>query len=33
VLLGVLVAATVLLGLAWSPLMDFADRSARFFVG
>jgi len=33
VLLGVLAAATLVLGVAWSPLMDFADRSARFFLG
>ncbi len=33
ILLGVLVAATLVLGVAWSPLMDFADRSARFFLG
>ena len=33
VLLGVLTIATVVLGIFWGPLFDFADRSARFFIG
>jgi NADH-quinone oxidoreductase subunit N len=33
VLLGALAIATVVLGVAWWPLADFAGRSARFFVG
>lgn len=32
-LLGALVALTLVLGLAWGPVMDFADRSARFLLG
>jgi NADH-quinone oxidoreductase subunit N len=32
-LLAVLSVATVILGVYWVPLFDFADRSARFFVG
>ncbi|MFP6663718.1 MAG: NADH-quinone oxidoreductase subunit N [Deltaproteobacteria bacterium] len=33
VLLGVLTIATLVLGVYWTPLIDFADRSARFFIG
>jgi NADH-quinone oxidoreductase subunit N len=33
VLLGALAVATVVLGVAWWPLADFAGRSARFFLG
>jgi NADH-quinone oxidoreductase subunit N len=33
VLLGALTAATVLLGVAWGPLIEFADRAAHLFAG
>ncbi len=33
ILLGLLTAATLVLGVFWGPLFDFADRSTRFFVG
>ena len=33
VLLGALTAGTVILGIFWGPLKDFADRSTHFFVG
>jgi NADH-quinone oxidoreductase subunit N len=33
VLLGVLTAATLVLGVAWGPLFDLADRSTHFFAG
>jgi NADH-quinone oxidoreductase subunit N len=33
VLLGALTLGTVVLGVAWWPLADFAGRSARFFLG
>lgn len=33
VLLGLLTIATVVLGIFWGPLFDFADRSTRFFIG
>ena len=33
VLLGALAVGTVVLGVAWWPLADFAGRSARFFLG
>jgi NADH-quinone oxidoreductase subunit N len=33
VLLGALAVGTVVLGIAWWPLADFAGRSARFFLG
>jgi NADH-quinone oxidoreductase subunit N len=33
ILLGVLAAATIVLGLFWGPLIDFADQSARLFIG
>ncbi|MDG2306347.1 MAG: NADH-quinone oxidoreductase subunit N [Candidatus Binatia bacterium] len=32
-LLGLLTIGTIVLGLFWGPLFDFADRSARLFVG
>jgi NADH-quinone oxidoreductase subunit N len=32
-LLAFLSVATVILGLYWTPVFDFADRSIRFFVG
>lgn len=32
-LLAVLSVATVVLGVYWAPLFDFADRSAHFFLG
>ncbi|MGH7964299.1 MAG: NADH-quinone oxidoreductase subunit N, partial [Candidatus Binatia bacterium] len=32
-LLVVLSVVTVVLGLYWAPLFDFADRSTRFFLG
>jgi NADH-quinone oxidoreductase subunit N len=32
-LLAFLSVATVILGLYWAPVFDFADRSVRFFVG
>jgi len=32
-LLGLLTVATVLLGVAWGPLFDLADRSTHFFLG
>lgn len=32
-LLGALAALTVVLGVAWGPLMDLADRSAHFLLG
>ncbi len=33
VLLGLLTVGTLVLGIFWGPLFDFADRSARFFIG
>ncbi|HZR79737.1 MAG TPA: NADH-quinone oxidoreductase subunit N [Candidatus Binatia bacterium] len=33
VLLGALAVGTIVLGIAWWPLADFAGRSARFFLG
>lgn len=32
-LLGLLTVGTVVLGIFWGPLFDFADRSTRFFIG
>lgn len=32
-LMGVLAAATIVLGLYWAPLIAFADRSLKFFTG
>ncbi len=32
-LMGVLAAATIVLGLYWGPLIAFADRSLKFFTG
>ncbi len=32
-LMGALAAATIALGLYWAPVIAFADRSVRFFVG
>ena len=32
-LLALLSGATVVIGVYWAPLIDFADRSVRFFVG
>ena len=32
-LLGVLAAATLILGIYWAPLADLADQSAHFFIG
>jgi NADH-quinone oxidoreductase subunit N len=33
VLLGLLTIGTIVLGVYWAPLFDFADRSARLFAG
>ncbi len=33
VLLGLLTIGTVVLGIFWGPLFDFADRSTRLFIG
>ena len=33
VLLGLLTAATLILGVYWTPLFELVDRSTRFFVG
>jgi hypothetical protein len=32
-LMGVLACATIVLGLYWTPIIAFADRSMHFFVG
>ncbi len=32
-LMGVLACATIVLGLYWTPVIEFADRSMHFFVG
>ena len=32
-LLAILSVATVILGVYWAPVFDFADRSTRFFLG
>ncbi|SRR5579875_2337182 len=32
-LMGALAAATIVLGLYWGPLIDFAGRSLKFFIG
>ena len=32
-LLGILAAATLILGIYWAPLADLADQSAHFFIG
>ena len=33
VLRGLLTVGTVVLGIFWGPLFDFADRSTRLFIG
>ena len=32
-ILALLSVATVVLGVYWAPVFDFADRSTRFFLG
>jgi hypothetical protein len=32
-LMGVLACATIVLGLYWTPIIAFADRSMHFFTG